>query len=174
MDNILDLLEEAEDTFGKIRANVRMEVARLDKTMPISGQRLMKKAGSGADPFEFRDFDPSKDSESRKNAKQKMRTGKDMVLDREMESPHHFLSWVDASASMNFKSDRAKFTKREYALIVMLAWVMDMGMQEEAVGVISNGRLFRGGMRTAQRVSDLLVDVALMGTARNSPRLQGQ
>lgn len=163
MDNILDLLEEAEDVFGKIPSNVRMEVARLEKTMPVSGQRLMKKAGSGADIFELRDFDQYKDEERKISAKHKMRTGKDIVLDRELESPHHFAAWVDASESMNFKSDRARFTKREYALIVMLAWIMDLGVQEEAVGVLSHGRLYRSGARTAQRVSDLLVDAALMG-----------
>lgn len=160
------LLDQAEEIFGKLPPNDRLEARRLKKTMPVSGQRLMKKAGSGTDVFELREFVPFKDEERKVSAAHLMRTGKKIVVDREQESPHHFWVWADISASMEeFDGQMGPRTKKHTALLIALAFAMDLGVQEEAVGLVHQGRLYRGGRKVAARIEGGLTDLTLMGEA---------
>lgn len=163
MDNIYDLLEEAEEVFGRVTPDMRLEIENVHQSRCATGQRLMKKAGAGLDFFDLREFAPLTDEVSSINHRASMRLGRHIVVEREVESPHRYGLWLDSSKSMDFKSPGARFTKKEAAVITMLALTQDLARQEEAVGIISHGQFYRGRRRASQRIAPNLADVTIMG-----------
>ena len=103
-DRLPDLVLEAE----RIAANV---------SHGIHGRR---RAGPGETFWQFRQF-ASTDSAQTIDWRRSASSDQLFVREREWEAAHTVWLWPDMSASMNFKSHLAAVTKRDRALVLMLA-----------------------------------------------------
>jgi uncharacterized protein (DUF58 family) len=103
-DRLPDLLLEAE----RIAANV---------SHGIHGRR---RAGPGETFWQFRQYGPN-DSATMIDWRRSASSDQLYVREREWEAAHTVWLWPDVSPSMNFKSHLAATTKRERAIVLMLA-----------------------------------------------------
>lgn len=163
MSTIIHLLEEAEDVFGRVTPDMEMEVDKVHQSTNAAGQRLMRKAGTGIDLFGPREFEEGRDERKHINPRLSAKRDMDIIVDREVESPHRYGIHVDSSPSMDYKSDGVRFSPKQVSIIIALALAQDLAKQEEAVGVLSHGQFYRGGKRAHHRMADTLSDVTIMG-----------
>lgn len=162
-----DLLKEAETVFGKIAPGMRLEIERIKAGM-VLGQRHTKKVGTGIDVMGPNIFQPEVHERKQIHPRLTMKSphDHDIVIEREQESSRRFGIYVDNSASMDYKSDEITFTKKQAALIKALVIAADLGVQEDQVAVVSEGRFLRGGRRVMQAMAGSFKNhMALMGTS---------
>ncbi len=93
----------------------------------IQGMRKRSKAGSGTEFHSFRLYDAGADDPRKIDFKASARTpnreGGDTLLirEREMEVKKTYYLWCDLSGSMDYKSDKALYTKKEVAETLLMA-----------------------------------------------------
>lgn len=162
MDMIYDLLDAAEDVYGKVTPGMRLEVERARKAL-ATGQRPSKRYGVGMDIIGPAEYVKGIHERKHINARLSMKKEKDIVIERELEAAHRYGLYVDVSGSMDYQSAAAPFTKKQSALIKALVLAADLGVQEESVAVVSDGRFHKAGHRTMQRIAGALTEVMIAG-----------
>lgn len=162
-----DLLQEAENVFGKITPGMRLEIERIKASL-APGRRHTRKAGPGVDILGPNIFQPEIHDRKQINPRLSMKSlhDHDVVVERERESSRRFGLYVDTSDSMDYKSEDAAFTKKQAALIKALVLAADLGVQEDHVAVVSEGRFLRSGKRMMQAMAGSFKNhLAIMGAS---------
>jgi len=137
-----DLLVEASHVAGSV----------------IAGWHGRRQAGPGESFWQFRPFnmgEPAKRIDWRRSA----RDDHLYVREREWEAAHTVWLWADLSPSMMFQSKLAKVSKRDRAIVLMLALADMLADTGERVGLPGITRPF-SDRRAAERVADALTHLA--------------
>lgn len=124
----------------------------------IAGWHGRRQAGPGESFWQFRPFnmgEPAKRIDWRRSA----RDDHLYVREREWEAAHTVWLWADLSPSMLFRSKLAKVSKRDRAIVLMLALADMLADTGERVGLPGIARPF-SDRRAAERVADALTHLA--------------
>lgn len=153
LSDFYDVLAQADKTYAHMPLRMQLEIDKVSQGLPEHGPRKLKRAGPGSEFFEVRDFRPGIDERRHINARLTARHGKPMVIDKEAEIRQHFFLWRDASPSMEYGSQKAPYTKKQSAEIMLLALARHLAKNEDMIGILDKKGLYRGG-----KVSDLLAE----------------
>ena len=116
-------------TVHKLEADARDVASRLPDLM-IEAKRIAttvahgihgrRRAGPGETFWQFRQYEPN-DSTTQIDWRRTASSTHVFVREREWEAAHTFSLWPDLSPSMDFKSKLSSITKRDRAIVLMLA-----------------------------------------------------
>src|ERR1044072_4320228 len=117
-DGFLGLEREALGLADRL-PNILIEAKRIAQTVAhgIHGRR---RSGPGETVWQFRQFQSS-DTARQIDWRRSASSDHLYVREREWEAAHTLWLWPDLSASMNFRSHLSRTTKRERAIVLMLA-----------------------------------------------------
>lgn len=127
-----------------------------------AGWHGRRRAGPGETFWQFRPFDfgePAKRIDWRRSA----RDDTLLVREREWESAHTVLMWVDRSASMRARSRLATASKEERAVVLLLALADLLGRGGERLGLIG-GPPPTARRNAADRIAEQLTELPREGT----------
>jgi uncharacterized protein (DUF58 family) len=115
-----------------------IEASRVASTVAhgIHGRR---RAGPGETFWQFRQFEGA-DAATLIDWRRSASSDQLFVREREWEAAHTMWLWSDLSASMDFRSDLAPVTKRERAVVLLLALAELLVRGGERVGLLGLGR----------------------------------
>jgi uncharacterized protein (DUF58 family) len=119
-----------------------------------AGWHGRRRAGPGESFWQFRPFnmgEPAKRIDWRRSA----RDDHLYVREREWEAAHTVWLWADLSPSMAFQSQLAKTSKRDRAVVLMLALADMLAYTGERIGLPGITRPF-SDRRAAERIADAL------------------
>jgi uncharacterized protein (DUF58 family) len=139
-----------------------IEASRIASTVAhgIHGRR---RAGPGETFWQFRQFEGA-DAATLIDWRRSASSDQLYVREREWEAAHTVWLWPDLSPSMNFRSDLAPVTKRDRAMVLMLAAAELLVRGGERVALLGLGR------PTASRKAATLIAETIL-TNINSPLL---
>lgn len=141
-DALPDLLVEASHVAGSV----------------IAGWHGRRRAGPGESFWQFRPFnmgEPAKRIDWRRSA----RDDHLYVREREWEAAHTVWLWADLSPSMVFRSRLSNVTKRDRAIVLMLALADMLAETGERIGLPGLTRPF-SDRRAAERLADALAHLS--------------
>lgn len=141
-DSLPDLLVEASHVASSI----------------IAGWHGRRRAGPGESFWQFRPFnmgEPAKRIDWRRSA----RDDHLYVREREWEAAHTVWLWADLSPSMLFQSKLSKVSKRDRAIVLMLALADLLADTGERIGIPGVTRPF-SDRKAAERLADALTHLA--------------
>lgn len=153
LSDFYDVLGHADDTYANLPLRIQLLIEKVSQGLPEYGPRKLRRSGPGMEFFEAREYMPGHDDPRKINARLSARTEKDMVIDKEAEIRQHFYLWRDSSPSMQFASEKAPFSKKEAAEIMLLAFAKTLAKNEEMIGILDKKGMYRGG-----KASDLLAE----------------
>src|SRR5690349_15397623 len=136
----------------------------------IHGRR---RAGTGETFWQFRQFqasDPATVIDWRRSAS----SDHLYVREREWEASHTFWLWPDVSASMNFRSHLSSVTKRDRALVLMLAaaeMLVSAGERVALIGLTAPMASRKATSRMAETLAAHVADAALQSSLPPPARL---
>jgi uncharacterized protein (DUF58 family) len=133
--------------------DILVEAKRVSQTVAhgIHGRR---RAGPGETFWQFRHLMPT-DSAQLIDWRRSASSDQLYVREREWEAAHTLWLWSDLSASMSFRSHLSKNTKRDRALLLMLAAADLLVRSGERVGLLGLTRPF-ASRRAATRLAETL------------------
>jgi len=161
LDTLYSLLAGVDETYGKMPTNMRMDIEKISQGLSEFGPRRLHRRGQGTEFFESRDFRPDSDEPRRINARLSARAGRLVVVEKEAEIRQHFYLWRDATASMNYSSDKQRYTKKQSAEIMLLAFAKHLAKNEELIGILDGRGAYRGG-RASEQLAAQLMNVTIM------------
>ncbi|WP_181707365.1 DUF58 domain-containing protein [Chthonobacter rhizosphaerae] len=132
-----------------------------------SGWHGRRRAGFGEDFWQFRPFqfgEPARRIDWRRSARDE---GHLYVREQELENAHTVWLWADLSASMRYRSQLAAGTKRDRAVVLMIALAELLARSGERIGLLGHGRPIASrsaAERLAMTLSHLDDDAARPGT----------
>ncbi|ADZ69588.1 DUF58 domain-containing protein [Polymorphum gilvum] len=124
----------------------------------VSGWHGRRRSGPGESFWQFRPFvmgEPAKRIDWRRSA----RDDHLYVREREWEAAHTIWLWADLTASMAFRSRLAQVTKRDRALVLLLAVADMLANTGERIGLPGLTRPF-ADRNAAERIADALTHLA--------------
>lgn len=124
----------------------------------IAGWHGRRRAGPGESFWQFRPFnmgEPAKRIDWRRSA----RDDHLYVREREWEAAHTVWLWPDLSSSMVFQSRLSRVTKRDRAIVLMLALADMLAETGERIGLPGLTRPF-SDRRAAERIADALAHLS--------------
>jgi uncharacterized protein (DUF58 family) len=127
-------LTEAKGVAGGL-PDLLIEARRVSATV-IAGWHGRRVAGRGENFWQFRPFAPGEAAAAvdwRRSARDETHL---FVREKEWESAHLMWLWADLSASMDFRSRLSTTTKRDRALVLLLALAELLGAAGERVGLL--------------------------------------
>ena len=127
-------LTEAKGVAGGL-PDLLIEARRVSATV-IAGWHGRRVAGRGETFWQFRPFTPGEAAASvdwRRSARDEQHL---FVREKEWEAAHMMWLWADLSASMDFRSRLATATKRDRALVLLLALTELLAAAGERVGLL--------------------------------------
>lgn len=173
-DTLFQLLAGVDETYGKMPTNMRLEIEKISQGLSEFGPRRLRRRGMGTEFFESRDFRPDSDEPRRINARLSARAGRPVVVEKEAEIRQHFYLWRDSTPSMNYTSDKNRYTKKQSAEIMMLAFAKHLAKNEELIGILDGRGAYRGGKAPEQLASQMMNVTIMTGdmpkVARKLPR----
>ncbi len=128
-------LNEAKGVAGGL-PDLLIEARRVSATV-IAGWHGRRVAGRGETFWQFRPFMPGEAAAAvdwRRSARDESHL---FVREKEWEAAHLMWLWADLSASMDFRSRLATTTKRDRALVLLLALAELLGAAGERVGLLA-------------------------------------
>jgi uncharacterized protein (DUF58 family) len=130
----LPALERDAHTIADRLPDLLLEADRISSTVAhgIHGRR---RAGPGETFWQFRQYGPL-DSATLIDWRRSASSDQLYVREREWEAAHTLWLWPDLSESMNFKSHLSTVTKRDRALVLMLAAAELLVRSGERVGLM--------------------------------------
>lgn len=161
MDNLGDVLADADKTFSKLPERMRLEIEKISKGMAEFGPRKLNRHGLGTEFFEAREFRPGIDERKNVNARMSAKAQKDIVIEKQAEIRQHFYLWRKGFGSMDFSSDPDLWTKKEAAEIMLLAFAKHLAKNEEMIGVLDRKGIYRGG-KASGNIAEHLQDVNII------------
>jgi uncharacterized protein (DUF58 family) len=134
--------------------------ARRVATTVLAGWHGRRVSGRGETFWQFRTFVPGEAAASvdwRRSARDEHL----YVREKEWEAAHTFWLWGDLSQSMDFHSRLSTVSKRQRAIVLLLALAESLSAAGERIGLpgVTNTILARNG---AERVASFLPDAASM------------
>lgn len=132
-DNVFALERDAHQVAERL-PDLLLEADRIAQTVAhgIHGRR---RAGPGETFWQFRQYGPQ-DSSSLIDWRRSASSDHLYVREREWEAAHTVWLWPDLSPSMNFSSHLSSVTKRDRALVLMLAAAELLVRSGERVGLL--------------------------------------
>lgn len=127
-------LTEAKGVAGGL-PDLLIEARRVSATV-IAGWHGRRVAGRGETFWQFRPFAPGEAASAvdwRRSARDESHL---FVREKEWEAAHLMWLWADLSASMDFRSRLAPTTKRDRAVVLLLALADLLGAAGERVGLL--------------------------------------
>lgn len=106
----------------------------------LHGAHGQKKAGGSETFWQFREYSHS-DRPQDIDWRQSGKTEHIYVREKELQTPQSIYFWANRSASMDFRSDAAAYSKLECARILSLALAMLFRRGEERIGVLGQNRV---------------------------------
>ena len=174
LDTLYRLLAGVDETYGKMPTNMRLEIEKISQGLSEFGPRRLHRRGAGTEFFESRDFRADSDEPRRINARLSARAGRPVVVEKEAEIRQHFYLWRDATPSMDYTSDKKRYTKKQSAEIMLLAFAKHLAKNEELIGILDGRGAYRGGKASEQLASQLMNVTIMAGdmpkVARKLPK----
>jgi uncharacterized protein (DUF58 family) len=115
-----------------------VEAERVANTV-LAGWHGRRRSGPGETFWQFRTFipgEPSSGIDWRRSARDEQHL---YVREREWEAAHTIWTWPDLSVSMNFRSRLGNASKRDRALVLLLALAELLAAAGERVGLLGGG-----------------------------------
>lgn len=116
---------------------ITLEAHRLSN-LASAGLHGHRRAGIGENFWQFRPFFPGEPASRIDWRRSARHTSSLFIREREWETPHSIMLWIDRSRSMNFLSDQASISKIDRALIIGLAMADLLVRSGESVGLIGS------------------------------------
>lgn len=170
LDHFFTLLAGVDSTYSQIPMNMRLEIDHISQGLSEFGPRRLHRRGQGTEFFESRDFRSDVDDARRINARLSARAGRSVVVEKEAEIRQHFYLWRDSSGSMDYKSDQARFTKKQSSEIMLLAFAKHLAKNEELIGVLDGRGVYRGGKASENLAAQLMNVTIISGDMPNVTR----
>ncbi|MDR3374871.1 MAG: DUF58 domain-containing protein, partial [Ancalomicrobiaceae bacterium] len=126
-------LVKSARTLSAALPDVLVEAHRVAATV-AAGWHGRRQSGPGETFWQFRPFMPG-EAASRVDWRKSARDDHLQVREREWESAHTVWLWPDLSASMDYRSDLARVTKRDRAVVILLAVADLLARGGERVGL---------------------------------------
>src|SRR6267142_2365024 len=147
----------AARTLAESMPRLILESRRIAATV-IHGLHGRRRAGPGENFWQYRRFlsgEPARRVDWRRSA----RDDHLYVREKEWEAAHTFWLWADLSVSMDFHSRLSTVSKRQRAIVLLLALAESLSAAGERIGLlgVTNTILTRNG---AERVATSLPDAA--------------
>ena len=144
--------------------------ARRIATTVLAGWHGRRVSGRGETFWQFRNFVPG-EAAATVDWRRSARDDHLYVREKEWEAAHTFWLWADLSVSMDFHSRLATVTKRQRAIVLLLALAESLSAAGERIGLLglTNTVLTRNG---AERVAASLPDAATMPALPQTPSLK--
>lgn len=161
LDSLYNLLASVDKTYSKLPINLRLEVEKISQGLTEFGPRKLRRSGSGTEFFESRAYRPDVDDPRKINARLSARAGKPVVVEKEAEIRQHFYLWRDATPSMDWGSDQKKFSKKQAAEVMLLAFAKHLAKNEELIGILDGHGTYRGG-KAPESLAHQMVDVSIL------------
>ncbi len=165
---LFGLLAKADEVRRELPLHLRPEIDDISKGLPQYGPRFLRRKGPGTQLFDIREYDPSSDDPRSIHAKHSRKRDKLMVVEKEAEIHHHFYMWRDASASMDWKSEKAPYTPKDAAEIMMLALAKHFTKNQEKTGLIESGAL----SGTGNAAEWLATQLGRIDSTHDAPQLE--
>lgn len=127
-------LEAAAHALAERLPELMLEAARISHTV-THGVHGRRRAGPGETFWQFRQYE-SNDSTTLIDWRRSASASHVYVREREWEAAHTVWLWPDLSASMNFQSTLAPVSKRDRAVVLMLALAELLVRGGERVGLL--------------------------------------
>lgn len=155
-------IEQEAHGFADRLPDLLLEADRIASTVAhgIHGRR---RAGPGETFWQFRPYS-STDSAQSIDWRRSASSDALFVREREWEAAHTLWLWSDLSASMDFKSHLSKVTKRDRALVLMLAAAELLVRSGERVALLGVTQPSTN-RRIAARLAEAIVQAAATGNA---------
>jgi uncharacterized protein (DUF58 family) len=134
--------------------------ARRIATTVLAGWHGRRVSGRGETFWQFRNFVPG-EAAAAVDWRRSARDDHLYVREKEWEAAHTFWLWADLSPSMDFHSKLSTVSKRQRAIVLLLALAESLSAAGERIGLlgVTNTILSRNG---AERVAASLPDAASM------------
>ena len=134
--------------------------ARRIATTVLAGWHGRRVSGRGETFWQFRNFVPG-EAASNVDWRRSARDDHLYVREKEWEAAHTFWLWADLSVSMDFHSRLSTVSKRQRAIVLLLALAESLSTAGERIGLlgVTNTILGRNG---AERVAASLPEAAAM------------
>jgi len=127
-------LESAAHALAERLPDLMLEAARISHTV-THGVHGRRRAGPGETFWQFRQYQPN-DATTLIDWRRSASASHVYVREREWEAAHTVWLWPDLSASMNFQSTLAPISKRDRAVVLMLALSELLVRGGERVGLL--------------------------------------
>ena len=127
-------IETAAHALAERLPELMLEAARISHTV-IHGVHGRRRAGPGETFWQFRQYEPN-DSTGLIDWRRTASASHVYIREREWEAAHTIWLWPDLSASMRFQSSLSTTSKRDRALVLMLAVAELLVRGGERVGLL--------------------------------------
>lgn len=144
-----------------------LEAVRVSSTV-AHGLHGRRRAGPGETFWQFRHYEKSSDPAQLIDWRRSASSDHLFVREREWEAAHTVWLWADLSPSMQFRSDLSQTSKRDRAVVLMLALADMLVRAGERVGLLGLTRP-SASRQAARRMAETLA--AGLGTATTQASL---
>ncbi len=146
---------EAQELSARMPA-LLIEASRIASTI-VHGLHGRRRAGPGETFWQFRTYD-SNDDATLIDWRRSASSDHVFVREREWEAAHTFWLWADLSPSMMFESHLASVSKRDRALVLVLACVETLVRAGERVGLLALGRPTASRTATSRLAQEIVAN----------------
>lgn len=133
MPSFLKLREQSEQAISSL-PNIMIHAEKLAASV-VQGEHVRRKAGTGEKFWQYREYvqgDRPQDIDWRQSAK----TDQVFIKQKEWQITRKTFLWCNTSASMDFKSDDAEYSKIDYARIITISLALLLQKNKEQIGVL--------------------------------------
>ena len=159
-------IESAAHALAERLPELMLEAARISHTV-IHGVHGRRRAGPGETFWQFRQYEPN-DSAGLIDWRRTASASHVYIREREWEAAHTIWLWPDLSASMQFQSSLAPESKRDRALVLMLAAAELLVRGGERVGLLGLPEDPTASRRATARLAE-----AILSHSENSALTSG-
>ncbi len=154
--DLYTVLAAADEAYNNLPPDAQVLVQGISKSLRDHGCRGLNHRGHGMDFHQVREFNPHTDERRRINRRISQKAGRDMVVDRQIEVPHHVYIWIDPSKTMLYPHG-----KRVSAEIMALGLAKHLVRNEDAIGVLGHGKKFRNAKSIAG-IGNQIMNVSML------------
>ncbi len=161
--NVLNLRRAAQSSVAGLPG--LMLAAQHEASGIVHGEHTRKKSGSGERFWQFREYqdtDRPQDIDWRQSAK----TDRVYIRQKQHQSPQNIFLWCNRGASMNFKSDRALYSKEDAARIITMSLAILFARSGDQVALLGEGSKPGHSQKTLEHIGEALChnDASLYAT----------
>lgn len=165
---LFSLNARAEEVRRHVPLHQRPEIELITRGLPQGGPHLYNKKGAGLEYFDQRPFVSGQDDPRGIHSKYSQKRDALVFVEKEAEIRHNYYFWRSNLPSMDWKSDKAPYTPREAAEILMMAMAKQVSRTHEKVALLESGETRRGH----QAGEWLGMQLALDRSTHDMPRMK--